>query len=434
MPEVMVTGWMTEDERLFLKRLAFGKKVLELGSYEGLSTISIACTAKHVTAVDTFDGRGTPEPKDTLNTFVNNLNSAGMLPRVRILQGEIGETLPTLAEEGEKYDLIFIDADHFYKSVKRDIALSLPLLAEGGVIAFHDYNESHKRGVVRAVDEFVKKTGATAIEQQDSLVAFKLIQSVEEEKKPLVYVCMPHRNLEVNLGAAAGLHFASNNKYRQIVSNYGTSVLTLCFNTLLCEALNARDNEGVTHFAMLHNDVIPAKGWLDCLMQEMEAGDYDMVSAIVPLKNGRGLTSTGIGGANHWSVRRLSMTEVFNLPETFSAKHIPYRQDGEQLLLNTGCWLMRLDRPWVNGLCFRQQDCVAWSVMDKKYVAQSISEDWDFSRQLHSRGCRIAATRKIPITHERPEFHNQSVWGEWTTDEEFARTERAIAEYEAQSK
>lgn len=426
--DLIVRGWMQEDERQFLKRLAFGKMVLELGSYEGLSTVSMAMVAKHVTTVDTFDGRATPEPKETLTTFVNHLNNTGLLHKVRILQGTTEEVLPQLAEEQAKYGLIFIDCDHSYEAVKRDIEMSLPLLADDGVIAFHDYDTEHM-GVVQAVQE-LQDDGAVPIEQHNSLVAIKRRKQSVIAKQPVIYVAMPHRNLEVHLGAAAGLHFASNNKYRQVVGNFGTSVLTQCFNTLLCEALNARATDGVTHFAMLHNDVVPCKGWLDILMEEMLFNDFDMVSAVIPIKNSKGLTSTGIDTpGNPWSVRRLSMAEVFDMPETFTAKDIPFRQAESSLLLNTGCWVMKLTEPWAEGLCFRQQDCIAWSLSDQKYVAQSISEDWDLSRQLVGRGCRIAATRRVPIFHERPEFHNHEPWGEWSSDQTFLENERTTAEY-----
>lgn len=429
MQDVLVRGWMREDERQFLKRLAFGKKVLELGSYEGLSTISMAATAKHVTAVDTFDGRATPEPKDTFNTFVQNVINAGLLPKLRILEGTTETMLAALAQEQERYGLIFVDCDHSYEAVRRDIELAIGLLDEDGVIAFHDYDDEHP-GVVQAVEE-LRERGAWAVEQHNSLVALRIGKPPEVTVKPAkVYLVMPHRNLECSLGAAAGLHFASNGKLNQIVSNYGTSVLTLCFNTLLCEALNARDNEGATHFAMLHNDVIPCRGWLDILMSEMQAGDFDMVSAVIPIKNSKGLTSTGIDTpGNPWSVRRLTMREVYDLPATFTASDVPFRQSDSPLLLNTGCWLMKLDQPWVDGLCFRQQDCIAWSVCDQKYVAQSISEDWDFSRQLVSRGARLAATRKVMLQHERPEFNNTGPWGEWDVDHSFLDNERAIAEF-----
>jgi hypothetical protein len=422
MTVLTVHGWMTEEEQLFLRRLAFQKDVCEIGSYEGLSTLNLAATARSVTCVDPFDARATFEkPHGTLDAFLENIRNGGVEDKILVRQGLSADVMPTL---GRDFDLIFIDGDHSYEAVKLDIQLALPCLREGGLLAFHDYGEENM-GVVLAVNEF-RDSGAQFRGQAHTLVAFSPVAKESQTKPVVVSLVMPHRNLECNLGAAAGLHFASST-LPQVVTNYGTSVLTQCFNTLLADALNARETDGVTHFAMLHNDVIPCRGWLDILMEEMQANDLDMISAVVPIKNSKGLTSTGMDTpGNPWSVRRLTLSEVYDLPETFTAKDVPYRQDQAQLLLNTGCWLMKLHEPWAEGLHFRQQDRIAWNTTTKKYAAQSISEDWDFSRQLQTRGARIAATRKVPLQHERPEFHNKSVWGDWQTDEAYAEYEQSV--------
>ena len=49
--------------------------------------------------------------------------------------------------------LVYIDADHSYEGVKRDIAAWYPKLSVGGIMAFHDY-ESPAYGVKQAVNEF----------------------------------------------------------------------------------------------------------------------------------------------------------------------------------------------------------------------------------------------------------------------------------------
>ena len=52
-------------------------------------------------------------------------------------------------------DFVFIDAQHDYASVKRDIQLWLPKVKKGGMISGHDYNPDPNRnyGVIEAVDE-----------------------------------------------------------------------------------------------------------------------------------------------------------------------------------------------------------------------------------------------------------------------------------------
>lgn len=64
---------------------------------------------------------------------------------------------------GRKMDWIYLDADHTYESVKRDISVWLPWIKDDGVIMGHDYTDNGKArkmgfGVVRAVNEFCENT------------------------------------------------------------------------------------------------------------------------------------------------------------------------------------------------------------------------------------------------------------------------------------
>ena len=70
----------------------------------------------------------------------------------------------------EFFDFIFIDADHTYEGVSRDLADWWPKVKKGGVFSGHDYILTRKKmkngkiirvGVIRAVDEFVAKNNIT---------------------------------------------------------------------------------------------------------------------------------------------------------------------------------------------------------------------------------------------------------------------------------
>jgi len=63
------------------------------------------------------------------------------------------------SEEGSKLtpnnlDIVFIDADHSYDAVRKDIDLWLPKIREGGILAGHDYIDYIEYGVKKAVDEY----------------------------------------------------------------------------------------------------------------------------------------------------------------------------------------------------------------------------------------------------------------------------------------
>lgn len=60
--------------------------------------------------------------------------------------------------KNETCDLVYVDADHSYEGVKRDIESWWPKLKRGGIMAFHDY-ESIEYGVKQAVTEFANSKG-----------------------------------------------------------------------------------------------------------------------------------------------------------------------------------------------------------------------------------------------------------------------------------
>ena len=57
--------------------------------------------------------------------------------------------------ENESLDFVFLDAQHDYQSVKRDIACWLPKVKKGGLMSGHDYDPNPERnyGVIPAVNE-----------------------------------------------------------------------------------------------------------------------------------------------------------------------------------------------------------------------------------------------------------------------------------------
>lgn len=49
---------------------------------------------------------------------------------------------------------VFIDGDHAYESVKKDIAAWSVKVMPGGIVAFHDYGAKRHQGVKQAIDEW----------------------------------------------------------------------------------------------------------------------------------------------------------------------------------------------------------------------------------------------------------------------------------------
>jgi predicted O-methyltransferase YrrM len=120
-------------------------RVLELGSYEGLSACFVLWRLQdaHVTCVDTFTGIAGYSPygieasglEQRFDANVGLVDSS----RMRKLVGRTHAVLPRLVEEQERYDLVYIDASHTALDVLADAALAWQLLANRGVMIFDDY-------------------------------------------------------------------------------------------------------------------------------------------------------------------------------------------------------------------------------------------------------------------------------------------------------
>lgn len=200
------------------------------------------------------------------------------------------------------------------------------------------------------------------------------------------------------------------------------SLLNLNFNRLWANALNCRAESGVTRFAMLHDDITPDLDWCDTLLEELDDTGADVLSVVIPLKDKRGLTSTGIRNAITGDIRRLTMREVHRLPETFGladalAAGINTGGD-ETFLVNTGMWVARLDRPWAETFPgFRSIDQIRRNGAGR-WEAVSLPEDWCFSAWAALLGLKVLATRKAAAIHHGADgdYRNDEPWGTCETD------------------
>lgn len=78
------------------------------------------------------------------------------LERVRIMRGRFAQDVAEAlySETYEPLHMIFIDGDHRYEGVKRDIEMAQRLITPGGILAGHDYTDEFP-GVVQAVAEMI---------------------------------------------------------------------------------------------------------------------------------------------------------------------------------------------------------------------------------------------------------------------------------------
>lgn len=430
-----VRGWLTKREAAALKFLATDKIVLELGSYEGLSTVCLAETAKMVHAVDWHrcdadTRRLVPGTTSTLETFVNNLRAKGLDSKVTVHVGAFEDVLPRFADA--QFDLVFVDGNHSRATVVNDAKQACRLVKPGGVIAFHDWDEPQ---VVHAVTEVM---GREPDRQDDALAMYAIPGMKPEEPAPSVPIPWASVFLACpNYGPIEPQAVESWIQAVPAVSNVIArwhrrpergSLLCCVFNKCLTACLNSQHAWGWTHFAMHHADVAGEVDWLEKLILEKRRCGADVLSVVIPFKDGRGLTSTAIRNKRTSQVRRLTMHEVHELPPTFGIEDIPNRDPDDELVVNTGLWVCDV-KPWLRDFAVkgpedgRGHGAGGFHIIDDivdiegKLQVAILSEDWNFSRWCNAHGLKVMATRAIKAAHYGvAEFSNERPWGDWTTD------------------
>ena len=74
------------------------------------------------------------------------------------------------------FDFIYVDADHEYSAIKKDLNNWMPKLKRGGIIAGHDFDD-RRPGVIRAVNEFVENNSTL-------IKTFKMFGDVKNNQIP----------------------------------------------------------------------------------------------------------------------------------------------------------------------------------------------------------------------------------------------------------
>lgn len=228
-----------------------------------------------------------------------------------------------------------------------------------------------------------------------------------------VFMAMPTYDMTAHLWAARAFYATPSRTLQLHYGEGARSLLANGFNMLWGMALNLRlHGERLTHFAMLHADVIPDDGWVDTLLAELEKHEAAMVSAVVPIKSPAGTTSTAIAckDPSVWEPERLlTLKECHALPKTFTAVDCGYPD--RHLLVNTGCWLADLRHPcFADGPCFEIRDRMPRHAMGFKPECES--EDWGFSRKVQQAGGKVMATTAVGVRHAGTYlFDSRQPWG-----------------------
>ena len=153
--------------RLMVSKCRPNGMIVELGAWKGRSSAFLVVEAKNksqdiqIHIVDTWLGSGEHAAGMTdglYEKFIANMSPLNGHYQAHRMTTDKAASL----FEDSSLDGVFIDADHTYEAVKKDIQNWLPKVRKGGILAGHDYIHTWP-GVVQAVNESV--SGFITMEQ-----------------------------------------------------------------------------------------------------------------------------------------------------------------------------------------------------------------------------------------------------------------------------
>ena len=144
-------GGISRIDQEILYKLIKGynpKKVLEIGTHIGNSTVAIAMALKggknkQLITVDINDVNNRNE-KNWLN-FGSKKSPKENIEKLKLknyVKFVISDSKKYMTNTKNKFDLIFLDGNHRTKAIYDELILSINLLEKNGILVLHDYVES----------------------------------------------------------------------------------------------------------------------------------------------------------------------------------------------------------------------------------------------------------------------------------------------------
>ena len=155
------------DPKKLFHHTGKGNTILEIGRYWGGSTVLLAMATHNsdvnVVSVDVVEGCHDPDADDWLNDY-----SEKDRIDIRVDNSHAMENIPL--------SMLFVDGDHSYNGIKKDIYHHWNYL--NGLCLCHDYTDTTTPGVTKFIDEFIEDDYAEIIEQVGTMIVLKKLKDV----------------------------------------------------------------------------------------------------------------------------------------------------------------------------------------------------------------------------------------------------------------
>lgn len=185
-----IEGWITPEQIKLYERMietaSSTAHFVEIGCWKGKSTVMMAVgiinSNKKIKfdVVDTFQGAEEHKSYKSIvdgtlyNEFIKNIE-----PVKSVVNITVGDSSTTASNYQDKsLDFVFIDGDHSFDGVLRDIRAWLPKIKDGGIIAGDDFDNPNFPGVSDAVISCISD-----IKQMGNIWFYQIPKTVKHQFK-----------------------------------------------------------------------------------------------------------------------------------------------------------------------------------------------------------------------------------------------------------
>jgi predicted O-methyltransferase YrrM len=151
-------------------------RVVEIGRYRGGTALLLAAAGGNVLSIDVNE-----QLRESDQSLRSALSRIGLEGRVEVVFAD-STTYPV---ETGAIDIVFVDGDHRYEAVSRDVAHWVPALRRGGILLLHDAKwlepsrpwnrppDAAVLGVHRLVEELRRRSDLDEMTAPGTLVQFR---------------------------------------------------------------------------------------------------------------------------------------------------------------------------------------------------------------------------------------------------------------------
>jgi predicted O-methyltransferase YrrM len=159
-----------------VRKLEGTPRVVEIGRYRGGTALLLAAAGGDVLSIDVNE-----QLRQSDESLRSALSRLGLEGKVELIFAD-SSTFPI---EAGSIDLVFVDGDHSYEGVSRDVAHWVPALRRGGILLLHDAKwpepsrpwnrppDAAVLGVHRLVDELRRRSDLGEMNAPGTLAQFR---------------------------------------------------------------------------------------------------------------------------------------------------------------------------------------------------------------------------------------------------------------------